>query len=98
MDLSLLPTLLDKLVAATNFSEVSDYFFDYFGKDPDFIALGEQVEDEFLEQVIRQVGGQLFPGQIVLNHLLMTRLPEYGFIHGGFALNGRIGSVIYFAD
>ncbi len=98
MDLSLLPELRDKLVAAKNFSEVSDYFFDHFGKDPAFIALGEQVEDEFLEQVIRQVGGQLFPGKIVLNHLLMTRLADYGFIHGGFAINGHLGNVIYFEE
>ncbi len=101
MDLSLLPKLrcASSYCGRRNFSEVSDYFFSHFGqKIPAFIALGEQVEDEFLEQVIRQVGGQLFAGQIVLNHLLMTRLPDQGFIHGGFAINGRLGNVIYFEE
>ena len=28
----------------------------------------------------------------------LIRLPEYGFIHGGVQINGRMGNVIYFED
>ena len=97
-DLSLLETLKEKLLHATDFNEVSTFFFDHFGDNPDFIALGERVEDDFLESVLLQVGTQLFAGPIVLERLLLTRLAEHGFIHGGFTLNGRLGNVIYFED
>src|SRR5438105_2776274 len=41
MDLALLATLKDKLATATNFSEVMVYFFDHFGEEAEFMALGE---------------------------------------------------------
>jgi hypothetical protein len=97
-DLSLLETLKGKLLHAKDFNEVSTFFFDHFGDHPAFIALGERVEDDFLESILLQVGTQLFPGPIVLERLLLTRLAEQGFVHGGFTLNGRLGSIIYFED
>jgi hypothetical protein len=98
LDLTRLATLKDKLIHAGNFNEVFNYFFDHFGENASFIALGERVDDAFLEAVIRQVAGELFPGEVQLQQMLLTRLPEYGFIHGGFTVNGCLGNVLYFED
>jgi hypothetical protein len=98
MDLTLLATLKDKLIHAKEFSDVMNYFFDHFGEDPDFIALGERTESPFLVAVLEQVGEQMFGRSVQLTNLLMTRLPEHQFIHGGFIINGRLANLIYFED
>lgn len=98
MDLSLLATLKNKLAESKTFSEIVDYFYDHFGKDPAFIALGERIDHSMLESVLLEVGKQYFKGHIVLMNLILTRLAEHQFIHGGFLLNGHLGNVIYFED
>jgi hypothetical protein len=98
MDLSLLATLKDKLIHGKDFSEVWHYFFDHFGEKPEFIALGERTQDAFLEAALAQVGRQLFGKRVALTNLLLTRLPEQEFIHGGCVLGGKMANVIYFED
>ena len=97
-DLSKLSSLKRKVQEAKDFSEPMNYFFDHFGDDPEFIGLGERVEEPFLEQVIRQVGSQLFGDKAAVAGLLLTRLPEHGFVHGGFTLGGHLGNIFYFED
>ncbi len=104
-DLTLLATLKDKLIHATNFADVSRYFFDHFGDDPEFIKLGEATRHPFLEAVVAQVAGQIF-GQAalaagkdaLLNSVLLTRLADHQFIHGGLNVAGHVGTIIYFED
>jgi hypothetical protein len=98
MDLELLAVLKDKLVHATQFTEVINYFFDQFGEDPEFIGLGEATRHTFLESVLAEVGRQMFGSQTAIMDMLLTRLPEKHFIHGGGILNGRVATVLYFED
>jgi hypothetical protein len=96
MDLSLLATLKEKLLTAKDFSEVAEYFFDHFGDHPEFMNLGEPAEDGFLDAVLAEVAAQLFGRSAVVNDIRLIRLPEDGFIHGGFNVEGKFGNVIYF--
>jgi hypothetical protein len=73
MDLTLLGTLKERLNNATRFGEVLDYFLTYFGENPEFIKLGQRVQDPFLEAVLAQVGGQLFGHPVQPRNLLLTR-------------------------
>jgi hypothetical protein len=98
MDLELLTVLKDKLVHATQFTDVINYFFDHFGEDAEFIGLGEATRHAFLESVLAEVGRQMFGNQVAIMDLLLTRLPERHFIHGGGTLNGRVVTVLYFED
>jgi hypothetical protein len=98
MDLSKLATLKTKLLSAKNFGEVTGYFLDHFGDDPAFLKLGEPITDEFLEQVLGQVAGQLFHKAVVIHGLRLVRLPEHEFVHGGFGVEGKIGTLLYFED
>jgi hypothetical protein len=98
MDLELLTVLKDKLVHATQFTDVINYFFDHFGEDAEFISLGEATRHVFLESVLAEVGRQMFGNQVAIMDLLLTRLPERHFIHGGGTLNGRVVTVFYFED
>ena len=98
MDLSLLATLKDKLIHTNNFSEVLDYFLTHFGMDRDFIAEGEKTESPFLEMIVQEVGKQLFQKPVRVHGLLLSRLPEHQFIHGGGQLNGKMITLLYFED
>jgi hypothetical protein len=96
MDLSLLKTLEEKLHQAKEFSEVWDYFLTHFGEKREFIALGQRASDDFLEAVLAEVGKQLFGRPVRITDMLLTRLPDYGFIHGTVLLEGKMTSAIYF--
>jgi hypothetical protein len=98
MNLELLAVLKDKLVHAAKFTDVMNYFFDHFGEDPEFIALGEPTRNAFLEGVLAEVGLQMFGNQVAVMDLLLTRVPGRHFIHGGGALNGRMLTLLYFED
>ena len=98
MDLSKLATLKAKLATAKNFSEVTGYFLDHFGEDPSFLELGQLASDDFIEQVVAEVAGQLFGRRVPIRNLRLVRLPEQEFLHGGFTVEGKVGTLIYFED
>jgi len=98
MDLALLATLKQKLVNATQFSDVFSYFLDHFGEQPDFMGLGERTTDPFVEAVLLQVGQTLFGKAVDLTGLLLVQLPEHQFLHGAATLGGKLATVIYFED
>jgi hypothetical protein len=98
MDLSKLATLKAKLLTAQNFGEVLGYFLDHFGDHPAFLELGEPTADDFIEQVLEQVAGQLFGRKVAVKNMRLVRLPDHGFTHGGFSVEGKVGTLIYFED
>jgi hypothetical protein len=83
---------------AQRFSDVWDFFLTHFGEKEEFIALGQRASDPFLEAVLSQVGQQLFGREIHVGNMLLTRIPEYGFIHGTVTIEGRLTSAIYFEE
>lgn len=101
MDLALLATLKDKLVQATNFSDVMVYFFDHFGEDSDFMELGATGRVPFLESILAEVAKQLFKESGLTSLSIdfrLVRLPEQSFVHGGMTMGGRPANLIYFED
>ena len=101
MDLALLATLKDKLVHATNFSDVMVYFFDHFGEDGEFMALGETGRVLFLESVLAEVAKQLFKDSGLSSLSIdfrLVRLPERHFVHGALTMGGRPANLISFED
>ena len=98
MDLTLLETLKQKMHEAKVFSEVWDYFLTNFGEKREFIALGQRASDEFLESVLETVGEQLFHKPITVSNMVLTRIPEHGFIHGTVMMEGKLTTAIYFEE
>jgi hypothetical protein len=98
MDLALLATLKQELLHAQDFKQIWSFFMDNFGEDPAFMKLGERVQDPMLEAIVKQICGQVFGKPVSLGHLLLTRLPEHEFIHGGLVVEGKLGMVLYFED
>jgi hypothetical protein len=98
MDLARLQELKHKLLHEDKLGPVWTFFLDHFAENPDFIALGEQTHDVFVETVIAEVGRQLFGKAGAVGGLILTRLAEPPFVHGAFHMGGRIGGVIFFEE
>jgi hypothetical protein len=98
MDLSGLTTLRERLKTATQFSDVWDYFLTNFGEKPEFFHEGEGIQDEFLEQVLAQVGRSLFGLPVLVEGIRLVGLREHHFIHGSATINGNLTTVLYFDD
>jgi hypothetical protein len=98
MDASQLQELKQKLLHEQELAPVWSFFLSHFGEDPGFIALGERAGNPFVEAVVAQVGRQLFGQDGAVRGLLLTRVADQHFIHGGFSMGARIGGVFYFED
>jgi hypothetical protein len=98
MDLSLLATLKQKLVEATRFADVFNYFFDHFGEKPEFMKLGEPGSDLLLEAALEQIAEQLFERKVPVTNVMLVRLAEQQFLHGTAMLGDRLATVIYFQE
>ena len=98
MNLSLLSQLKRKLIKEDDFSKIWDFFFNHFGEDPAFFRQGQSTEDEVLKASIQEGVDQMFGREVEIQHLILYGLPRHKFIHGGFAEEGRPGTVLYFED
>lgn len=99
MDLKKLSILKDKLVAAKNFKEPWNYFFDNFAEDLEFLKLGKLAKDTMIKEIITKIGEELFGTEKVsVTNFFMTELKKYHFFHGACFIQGRVASVIFFAD
>jgi hypothetical protein len=98
MDFVRLEELKRKLLRDKVLPPVWRFFLDHFGDDPAFIGLGKQTRHPFVEAALAEVCRQLYPQAAAITGLLLTRLAEQQFIHGGFFVAGRPGALIYFED
>ena len=98
MDLALLQQLRQELLHEEKLSRIWTFFMDHFGDKEEFTAIGEEVvTPSWKRSSPRSVSNSLArTGRSV--DLLLGRVAEQHFIHGGFALGGRLGTVIYFED
>lgn len=90
--------LKEKLQAAHEFRDVVNYFLDEVATQPGFLDWGHPVQHPFLESIITQVAQQCLPPPVQIMGLILTRLPEQAFIHGGCIVNGHPGTMLYFED
>ena len=99
MDIKKLSILKDKLVAAKNFKEPWDDFFDNFAEDLEFLQLGKLAKDTLLKEIITKIGEELFgTKKVSVTNFLMTELEKHHFFHGACFIQGRIASVMFFSD
>jgi hypothetical protein len=91
--------LKQKLIAAKQFEEIWDYFFDHFAQNAVFMATGQPIDrHELLEAVLAQVASALFKVDAAVIQIRYVKVPEQRFIHGCGKVNGNLTSVIYFED
>jgi hypothetical protein len=98
MDFIQFHELKQKLLHDRDLAPVWRYFLNHFAEQPGFMELGEQARNVFVEAVIDQVGIQLYGNSSKVRDLILRRLDDQRFVHGGFMVDGRVGGVIFFED
>jgi hypothetical protein len=98
MSVSRLPELKKMLLHEKNLGTVWSFFMDHFAENSEFMALGEGARHTLVEAIVARVGKEMFSGPGTVRGLLLSRVPDQNFIHGGFSVDGRIGAIFYFED
>jgi hypothetical protein len=98
MNLAKLQELKQKLIQDAQLPPVWTFFMDHFADKPEFIALGDRARHPLVEAVVAQVAEQMFPKDGKVRGLMLSRLADQQFLHGGLMMGRRIGGVIYFED
>jgi hypothetical protein len=98
MDLSGLAILKKKLITASEFVPVWEYFMTHFGENREFMLLGEPVQSPIIEASVAQAAQGIFKMPVSAAKLRLIRLPAHRFIHGPVSLFGKFGNVFYFED
>jgi hypothetical protein len=98
MNLSKLAELKQRLIDATDFSAVWTYFLDHFGERREFAKIGERTHDALIESLLIKMAKEVKNVDLDPEEILLTRLAEQQFIHGGCLKNGKMINVLYFED
>jgi len=97
MYLDKLPALKKKLLEATDFSEIVEYFFEELGNDPEFALSGKPTKDMRLYTTLAQVAAQtmgetgVFMGQAY-------RIASHRFVHGTFTLGSKWTALMFYFE
>ena len=97
-NLNLLPVLKERLLSATNFSEVAHYFLDHFAENPEFLSLGKAMRNKLITTMAQVAAREITGLRKQSLDLLLTHLPEHRFYHGGGHFGAAMAVVFYFAD
>jgi len=98
VDVEKIEELRRQLVEAEDLLPVWNFFFDHFGENPDFIALGKMARSPLLEEVLLRVGKQLFGEDVRTMGPTLIKLRKYKFLHGSGLINGRLAVLFFFTD
>jgi hypothetical protein len=98
MNLELLEQLKQKLSHEKELSSVWLFYMDNFADHREFIEVGEPTHNPLVEAAVTMVCQQMFGKDVAFSDLLLIRIADYQFIHGPFAIAGRMGGLIYFED
>lgn len=98
-DMTHLDALKQQLIAAQDFKQIWDYFFDHCAENSDFLDRGERVSHPDLEHTLSKVAQQLLDApDAQLSNLLLIKVAGYDFYHGAFFMGSRLVNVMFFAD
>ncbi len=98
MPLKKLDELKEKLMVAEEIGDIWDFFFDHFGEDPEFMALGKRRKSPLLRTILAKLGRELHGDDGKLTGLQLVVLRSQRFAHGSCFLGSHPATVLYFAD
>ena len=93
-----LAALREKVLTGDDFKEIMLYFFDNCADDPAFLDVGKRHNHPKLVQLLPALLGAVRKQPTRVSDLLLIAVPDEKFVHGGFVVEGRPGTLIYFED
>ncbi len=85
------------LTQGKDFGKVLTFFFDHIGEARELPAVSQPVQRPIVEAAV-QAAVQQMTGQAELAQFLLLSVDRHHFLHGGFLVKGRVGTVLYFED
>ena len=101
LDLRKLEDLKEKMQIEEDFGAIWKFFFDHFGENPEFMALGARADETmhlFLEPILENICKQLVKREVMAAQFILTELPDQKFYHGPCLTDAGIAVVFYFED
>jgi hypothetical protein len=98
MDLAGLATLKKHLVEADDFARLWDEFMTKYGERRAFMRHGEPYRSPLLETAITAAAAGVMGREVPVRGMMLIRIPEHGFVHGGLQVGGKFANVFYFED
>jgi len=101
LDLRKLEDLKEKMQVEEDFGAIWKFFFDHFGENPEFMALGARADETmhlFLEPILENICKQLVKREVMAAQFILTELPDQKFYHGPCLTDAGIAVVFYFED
>jgi hypothetical protein len=101
LDLQKLEDLKEMMQVEEDFAAIWKFFFDNFGENPEFMALGAQADEEmrqFLEPILESICKQLVNREVMATQFILTVFPDQIFYHGPCLTDAGIAVVFYFDD
>jgi len=97
MYLDKLPALKQKLLEATDLSDIVQYFFDELGNDVAFAKSGEPTSDKLFMTTLAQVAART-AGEAGVFQGTACRIASHRFVHGVFSLGKWTAIMFYFEE
>jgi len=101
LDLRKLEDLKEKMQVEEDFGAIWKFFFDHFGENPDFMALGARADETmhlFLEPILESICKQVVNHEVMAAQFILTEIPDQKFYHGPCLTDAGIAVVFYFED
>lgn len=101
LDLQKLEDLKEKMQLEEDFGVIWKFFFDHFGENPEFMALGERAGETmhfFLEPILEGICKQVVNREVMVAQFILTEIRERNFYHGPCLTDVGIAVVFYFDD
>ncbi|NJP07300.1 MAG: hypothetical protein HC837_17610 [Chloroflexaceae bacterium] len=88
-----------RLISATDFYTVFDYFYDHISEDEHFMDMSTPTQNDFLQQVLVTCAqSALKQSVIAVSQMMMLYAEDAQFYHGGAWFNYLIANFFYFED
>jgi len=101
LDLQKLEDLKEKMQVEEDFGAIWKFFFDHFGENPEFMALGARADETmhfFLEPILESICQQVVNHEVMAAQFILTEIPGRNFYHGPCLTDAGIAVVFYFDD
>ncbi len=101
LDLQKLEELKEKMQNEEDFGLIWKFFFDHFGENPEFMALGERAAENmhsFLEPILENICKQVVKRDVLAAQFILSEIPGWDFYHGPCMTDVGIVVVFYFND
>ncbi|HKQ80103.1 MAG TPA: hypothetical protein VJ810_40800 [Blastocatellia bacterium] len=101
LDLRKLEELKEKMQVEEDFGAIWKFFFDHFGENPEFMAMGAEADQTmhlFLEPIMESICKQVVNQEVMTAQFVLTEIPDQKFYHGPCLTDAGIAIVFYFED